>query len=313
MAEHEVSSPPSSDTAGSGPLDASGAVLAAVHGSPVDASVVDWAADEAVRLGVPLRLVSVVDPGFQLMPYEALVSATPSLSGQLEEGARVLLDDATGRARARHPGLDVAVAVTWGSPAAAVLDLARAARRLVVGASAKSRLERALLGSVALPVVAHASCPTVVVPAGTRIGPLRRLVVGVDGSEASGRAVALALETAEAAGAAVSCVVGWHVEVQDGIVVTERGSDRWAAVEERHAARAHRVVDPVSAHWPDVEVEVVVHHGPPSKVLIDAAAQLEADAVVVGSRGLGGFRGLLLGSVSRRVIEHAGRVVIVAR
>src|SRR5699024_6926954 len=131
MAQHEVSSPPSPDTGGSGPLDASGAVLAAVHGSPVDSSVVDWAADEAVRLGVPLRLVSVVDPGFQLMPYEALVSATPSLSGQLEEGAKVLLDDAAGRARGRHPDLDVAVAVAWGSPAAAVLDLAQAARRLV--------------------------------------------------------------------------------------------------------------------------------------------------------------------------------------
>ncbi|WP_377640827.1 universal stress protein [Oryzobacter terrae] len=314
MAEHEVPRSPSTETTGASEhLDATGAVLAALHGSPADASVVDWAADEADRLGAPLRLVSVVDPGFQLMPYEALVTATPSLGRKLEEGARVVLDAAAARARARHPGLDVAVAVEWGSPAAAVLDVARGARRLVVGAPNKSQIERALLGSVALPVVAHAPCPAVVVPAGTGVGPLRRLVVGVDGSEASGRAVDLALETAAAAGASVTCVVGWHVEVQDGVVVTERGSDRWAAVEERHAARAHHVVDPAAARHPDVPVEVVVRHGPPSRVLVEAAAELEADALVVASRGIGGFRGLLLGSVSRRVIEHAGRVVIVTR
>lgn len=292
---------------------AEGAVVAALHGSPADEPVTDWAADEAKRLGAPLRLVSVVDPGFQLMPYEALVTATPSLAQQIEEGARVLLDRAAERARARHPELDVAVAVVWGSPAAAVLDLARGAVRLVVGAPHKNQLERVLLGSVALPVVAHAECTAVVVPAGTHVGPVRRLVVGVDGSPASARAVEVALTTAETCGATVTCVVGWHVEVQDGVVVTEPGSQRWAAVEARHRARAHEVVDPAAARHPEVNVEVAIRHGAPSRVLLEACSELDADALVVASRGIGGFRGLLLGSVSRGVIEKAGRVVIVAR
>jgi nucleotide-binding universal stress UspA family protein len=183
----------------------------------------------------------------------------------------------------------------------------------VVGAPRKGPLERVLLGSVALPVVAHARCPVVVVPAGTHVEALTRLLVGVDGSDESGTAVQLALATARPAGAAVTCVIGWHLEVQDGVVVTERGSDRWRAVEERHVDRARRVVDPLAAAFPEVEVDVVVRHGPPSRVLVEAGAELGADALVVASRGLGGFRGLLLGSVSRRVIEHAGRVVIVAR
>ncbi|MFQ6172876.1 universal stress protein [Oryzobacter sp. R7] len=296
-----------------GPRGADGAVVAALHGSPADEPVTDWAADEAVRLGAPLRLLSVVDPGFQLMPYEALVTATPSLAHQIEEGARVLLDRAAARARERHPALDVAVAVVWGSPAASVLDAARGAARVVVGAPHKNQLERVLLGSVALPVVAHAECTAVVVPAGTTVRPVRRLVVGVDGSERSARAVEVALETAAACGAEVTCVVGWHVEVQDGVVVTERGSDRWAAVEKRHLARGRAVVDPAAARHPDVAVDVVVRQGAPSRVLLDACSELGADALVVASRGVGGFRGLLLGSVSRRVIEKANRVVIVAR
>ncbi|WP_392542969.1 universal stress protein [Oryzobacter telluris] len=314
MAEHEVSGSVSTQLEDArAPLDSTGAVVAALDGSAADEPVADWAADEASRLAAPLRLVSVVDPGFQLMPYEALVSATPSLARQLEEGAHLLLDRAAARVRDRHPGLDVAVAVTWGSPAAGVLELARQALRLVVGAPRKGPLERVLLGSVALPVVAHAPCPVAVVPTGTVVEPLRHLVVGVDGSEASRTAVELAFATAAASGATVTCVIGWHLEVQDGVVVTERGSDRWAAVEERHVVRARRVVDPVAERFPGVTCDVVVRHGPPSRVLVEAGAELGADALVVASRGLGGFRGLLLGSVSRRVIEHAGRVVVVAR
>ena len=54
-----------------------------------------------------------------------------------------------------------------------------------------------------------------------------------------------------------------------------------------------------------------MRHGGPETAVLEAADELDADLVVVGSRGLGGFRGLLLGSVSRRVVERAHRVVVV--
>ncbi|HSF98714.1 MAG TPA: universal stress protein, partial [Ornithinibacter sp.] len=122
-----------------------------------------------------------------------------------------------------------------------------------------------------------------------------------------------ALTMAEGTAARVTCVIGWNLEVQDGVVVTEPDSERWAAVVQRYAARAHHVVDPAAARHPDVPVRVDVRHGTASTVIREAARELDADRVVVGSRGLGGFRGLLLGSVSRRVLEHAGRVVVVVR
>ncbi len=315
MAEHKVSTPlPTSTSGATGDeiLGTSGAVVVAVDGSAADEAVVDWATDEAARLRAPLRLVTVVDPQVQLSPYETLVSGSPSLAGHLDEGAHRILDRAAERARARRDDVqDVAVAVPWGPPAAALVRLSENAARVVVGAPARGRLERILLGSVALPVVAHAHCPVAVVPSDTVVDAPRRILVAVDGSDASSRAAELAFSIADVAGAGVTCVLGWNVEVQDGVVVTERSSSRWAAVEERYIALGHRVVDPVAAQHPGVPVDIVVRHGTPARAVVEVAVERDVDLVVLGRRGSGGFRGLLMGSVSRRVVERAGRVVLV--
>ena len=315
MAEHEVSTPlptSASGAAGDEILGVSGAVVVAVDGSGADEAVVDWAADEAARLGAPLRLVTVVDPQVQLSPYEALASGSPSLAEHLDEGAHRILDRAAQRARARRDDVhDVAVAVPWGPPAAALVRLSENAARIVVGAPARGRLERILLGSVALPVVAHAHCPVAVVPSDTVVTMPQRILVAVDGSDASSRAAELAFSIADGSGAVITCVLGWNVEVQDGVVVTERSSSRWSAVEERYTALGHRVADPVAARHPGVPVDIVVRHGTPARAVVEVAVERDVDLVVLGRRGAGGFRGLLMGSVSRRVVERAGRVVLV--
>ncbi len=315
MAEHEVSTPlPTSASGATGDeiLGATGAVVVAVDGSAADEAVVDWAADEAARLGAPLRLVTVVDPQVQLSPYETLVSGAPSLAEHLDDGAHRILDRAAERARARRDDVhDVAVAVPWGPPAAALVRLSQNAARVVIGAPARGRLERILLGSVALPVVAHAHCPVAVVPSDTVVSTPRRILVAVDGSDASSRAAALAFTVADAAGAGITCVLGWNIEVHEGVVVTERSSSRWEAVEERYTALGHRVIDPVAEQYPGVPVEIVVRHGSPARAVVEVAVERDVDLVVLGRRGAGGFRGLLMGSVSRRVVERAGRVVLV--
>lgn len=294
-------------------VGAAGAVVAGVDGSEADGPVTDWAADEAHRLGASLRLVNVIDPGVQMTSYEVLASGAPSLAERFTADAHQLLDAACARARARHPGLDLAVSVPTGRAAAALVRLSQGAARMVVGGPARGHLERVLLGSVALPVVAHAQCPVIVVPTGTHVVQPRRIVVGVDGSERSGRAVEYALGTAAACGAALTCVLVWNLEVEEGVVVTEPTSERWSAVERRYLDAGHRVVDPVTANHPGVDVSVAVRHGSTARTLVQAVADLDADLLVVGSRGRGGFRGLLLGSVSRRVVEQARGVVAVVR
>ena len=183
---------------------------------------------------------------------------------------------------------------------------------MVVGAPARGRLGRTLLGSVAFPVVAGARCPVVVVPADAVVAPPRHLVVGVDGGEPSVRAVELALSIAkDAKGARVTCVLGWNLGGVGGAVVTEPSSEPWTAVERRLAVFGHRKVRPVAVRYPGIRVNIVTRYGSPARAVVDAAVDVDADLVVVGSRGLGGLRGRVLGSVSRQVVERAQHVVIV--
>jgi nucleotide-binding universal stress UspA family protein len=298
-------------TGSAGIVGTTAAVVAGINGGSADGAVVDWAADAAHRFGVPLRFVSIVDAGVQMTPYEVLASGSPSLEDRLRADLRPVLDQAAARALARHAALDIAVSAPLDNPAAALVRLSERAELLVVGGPDRGRIHGAMLGSVAMPVVAHARCPVVVVPAGTTVSFPQRIIVGVDGSEAGGRAVEFALRTAEVCGGTVTGVLAWNVEVEEGVVVTEGPSRHWAAVEERYETLGHRVVDPLGRHHPLVDVHILVRHGAPAKALLQAAAELEADLLVVGSRGRGGFRGLLLGSVSRSVVEHADRVIAV--
>jgi nucleotide-binding universal stress UspA family protein len=293
MAEGAGGTPSSGGAAGSRreeSLSAKGAVVAALDGSGADDPVVDLAADAAADLGAPLRLVTVLDAHTQLTPFEAVPGGSTSVAGHLDHSAHHTLELGVERTRARRDDVrDIATAVPWGTPAAALVRLSEDAARIVVGAPARGRLGRILLGSVAIPVVAHAHCPVVVVPADTVVAPPRRILVGVDGSEASARAVELGLTMAESSGARVTCVLGWNLEVLDGAVVTEPSSEHWATVETRFTTLGHGTVDPVSARHPEVGVDIVVRHGSPARAIVETAAEMDVDLVVVGSRGLGGF------------------------
>ena len=160
--------------------------------------------------GRPLRVVTVIDAGVQMTSYEVLASAAPSLEELLRDEVHPVVDAAATRARTRHPSLDIAVSTPMETAAGALVRLSEGARRLVIGGPAKGHLGHVFLGSVALPVVAHAHCPVIVVPAGTAVSPPRRIVVGVDGSDPGRHAVEFAFEAAQLCGAAVIAVLVWH-------------------------------------------------------------------------------------------------------
>lgn len=278
------------------------AVVAALDGSHRDDAVIDWAAAEAAALSAPLHLVHAVDLGTPLSAYGELLTS-PEIVDRVEQESTRVVTEARTRVEAARPGLSVTTALPTGSPSGALLAAAEGARVLVVGSARKNRAERIVLGTTSLSVVAHAPCPVVLVPENASTSGDGRVVVGIDGSEHSRLAFQHALDAAALRGRTVTTVTSWNVEVENGVVVTEPGSPEWEAVDARYRAMAERTIAEARAAHPDITVEVEVRHGRAADSLVEVAEG--ADLLLVGSRGRGGFRGMLLGSVSQRVLALA--------
>ena len=141
----------------------------------------------------------------------------------------------------------------------------------------------------------------------------RRYVVGVDGSRASTDALRWAVDDAEAHGGDVRAVLVW--EVPYGGLATSMGQGPYGLpnttiLEEDASLRLQGCIEALG-DTSAVEVHAEVVEGQPASVLLELSH--EADLVVVGSRGHGGFASLLLGSVSAQVVQHAHCSVVVVR
>ncbi|HEU5404726.1 MAG TPA: universal stress protein [Gaiellaceae bacterium] len=145
-------------------------------------------------------------------------------------------------------------------------------------------------------------------------GEAKTVVVGVDHSEGAKEALRFALEEAKLRGASVRAVHAWtFVPPGAGFMEAEH---TWADVDvsELHGAAEaalESTIAEVSAADTGVTIERRVVEGSPAGVLVDEAR--DADLLVVGSRGHGGFTGLLLGSVSQQVAHHAACPVVIVR
>ena len=203
-----------------------------------------------------------------------------------------VLAEAQEVARAAAPTVDVETALVTAGAAGALLAEGADAAYLVVGARGATGFSGLLLGSVALQLAQYAPGPVVVArPIGKRTG---RLVVGVDASDDAATALRLAGAEADQRGA-------------DLVVLHASGQPVSPRVREALDAAVTRL----QALAPDAHVEGRVLQAHPAEALIEASA--DADLVIVGSRGVGGFRGMLLGSVAAAVLHHARSPVAVIR
>ncbi len=146
----------------------------------------------------------------------------------------------------------------------------------------------------------------------TRKGKTECIVVGVDGSPASAAALAWAARYARAMGATVRAVMAWHYPTAAGPApVGVAASSVTPEVEQS----GHEIMDQAIAAAfgdpPGVDIERRIAYGHPAQVLIDASK--DADLLVVGSRGHGGFTGMMLGSVSTHCVTQAYCPVTVVR
>ncbi|GAA1296246.1 universal stress protein [Saccharothrix xinjiangensis] len=258
-------------------------VVVGVDGTDGAARAAEWAARRAVSWGLPLLLVH----GLRWPLYEQVHLHQPvDVAGEeaMRQWARDVLDEVARRCRALG-AVDVRAEVVPGDPADVLLRLAERAAFLVVGHSGGAGVTSALLGSTAAQVVEAATRPVVVVREGEGRGGGGPVVVGVDGSPSSGRALRFAHEFAARTGTDVVVV---HAVV-DGGDPYAAGSDPALA----ECARRH----------PGVRSRVEVVPGPAVDVLLRFAG--EAGLLVVGSYGTGLVRRALFGSVSHSVVDRA--------
>jgi nucleotide-binding universal stress UspA family protein len=282
------------------------------HGSR---RALEWAAAEAARRGADLDVVHAWDMPSVMAPLG--VPYPESDVAPVEARAKVVLDDAVAAVPAATRRLIPLVSpiVVPGSAGRALVETATGADLLVVGARGRGAL-RGLLGSVSHQCVHHAACPVVVVPGGdatTGASSWQRVVVGVDGSDASAAALRWALDEAARWDAELTVVHTWETPYPVepwGFVITPAHPDDFRTgsialisnmVDAAIAAGASR---PASV----VPLSVEDAAGPG---LISAAGG--ADLLVVGSRGRGGFAALLVGSVSLHCLHEAPCPIAVIR
>lgn len=195
-------------------------------------------------------------------------------------------------------------------PAQALLEASEGASLLVVGARGHSTLKNLLLGSVSQHCLHHTTAPIAIVRPTTTAsdGEPERVVVGVDGSETSRAALRWAVEAAELRQARVQVVLAWHLPYVGGYPFTGSSFDP-SSLEHEARSTLDGIIESVDTSGLTAPIDATLTLGDAGRAVLDAAAG--ADLVVIGSRGLGGFAGLLLGSVGRHVAHHAPCPVVV--
>ncbi|WP_142002809.1 universal stress protein [Amycolatopsis cihanbeyliensis] len=290
---------------------AHGAIVVGVDGSPSASRAVEWAARTAAERNTGLYLVHAFHPGGS---YGGGLPAPLDVFEELEQEGRRILDEAAEAARAVAPRLAVHTDPRREAPVPVLLDLSGVARMIVLGASGSGGFAGMRLGSTAIAVSAHARCPVAVVRGRDGADGLPEegpVVVGVDGSPISDRAIGVAFEEASQRNAPLVAVHSWVDGDYEDVFSPERFNAVWESVDEvEQRSLAERLAGWQEKH-PDVRVERVVVRDRPRHQLLERSG--EARLLVVGSRGRGGFRGMLLGSTSQALVQHARCPVLVVR
>ncbi|ATY11838.1 universal stress protein [Amycolatopsis sp. AA4] len=196
-----------------------------------------------------------------------------------------------------------------------LIDRSRDARMVVLGRTGTEGFTGLLAGATLAAVVSNAGCPVVVVRGRRGDGPVPLdgpVAVGVDTSPNSEAAIAAAFEEASARRVPLVAVHAWADVVCDVLERTARPlperETRRQPVEERLLAQR---LDGWQEKYPGVEVRRKLVRDRPRQVLLEESER--AQLMVVGTRGRGGFAGMLLGSTSQALIHHASCPVLVVR
>ncbi|MGW0231437.1 universal stress protein [Actinopolymorpha singaporensis] len=269
-------------------------IVVGVDGSESALDAAAWAAGEAALHDVPLRIVH----GFA----ESVLRVPTGLWGtdtedRLRSHASLLVREAAAITRAAAPAVAVSTAVVRDFPLPLLAGESRDASYVVVGAAGHSAVGDMVAGSTAVSLVARAQAPVAIVRG---IAPTERddrlVIVGVDGSPLAAAALRVGVQEATVRrGRLLAVHVVHHHPSRSTQSATGDTSNGHGLLTDALSGWRHR--------FPKLRIEDQLMVGHPGGVLVRLSNR--AGLIVVGARGLGGFTGMLLGSVSQTLLHHA--------
>jgi len=213
-------------------------------------------------------------------------------------------------------GVHYRTCAEMGQPVERILEVAEEEKAdlILMGSRGMSAWGALLLGSVSEGVLHHAHCPVLVVRG--KPAAYQRILLASDASACAHKAAQAAFTLAEKFQASLEVL---NVYEPPGLFATALDPDPnpVKAIDEQLAAE--RVYTAVEASLKQISLTATVPYtlqqerGHPGKTIVERAEKEQADLIVLGSRGLGGFKRLLLGSVSDAVLHHAHCSVLVVR
>jgi len=293
--------------------------LLAIDGSSESALALETSASLTWPPGTHLEVLTVLPTEAQWYggPWDTGVAYVPrdELDDRLRIDREALLERAV--ARLRRPGIGVAARLVTGRAASVIVDVAEeiGADLVILGARGHGAIERAFLGSVSAEVVDQTHCSVLV----ARAPSARRILIGTDGSDVAMSAIAFVggSRLFEASTARVINAVdvdpSWWMGFTPGDAAFT--VDPYVSVVDEGRVRGEKLTSAAAMllRLDGLDTSTVVHEGPADAAIVQEARTWKADLVVVGTRGNGLMKRLLLGSTARSVLHHAAASVLVAR
>ncbi len=282
-------------------------IVVAVDGSMCAEAAIRWAANEAVMRDAPIVLMHVVAPvvaSWPVAPLQASITEwqADNATHVIEQAKKTVFASVD----AAEPP-DVRCDVKHAGVVPTLIAATEQAQMCVVGSRGVGMFGQGMLGSVSSALVHHGHCPIAIVHTNEAQAPdnTSPVLVGIDGSRASEAATALAFDEASRRGVDLIALHAWGDMGLPilGMEWHEYKDEGYEVLGERLAGWQER--------YPDVHVRRQIECNRATHWLIEGSKQ--AQLVVVGSRGRGGFASMLLGSVSSAVAQAANCPVIVVR
>lgn len=283
-------------------------IMVAVDGSAESDAAVRWAAREALLREADVTLVHVVAPVVVTWPVGYLRA---SYAEWQEENAQNAIEQAQKIFQAEvgnemPPAVKAQVIHDYVAPG--LVAASRDAEMIVAGSRGLGAISGTLLGSTSRTLLHHARCPVAIIhtseaPTADHASPV---LVGIDGSPTSEAATALAFDEASRRQVDLVALHAWS----DVGISPVLGTDWHEYEDQGHELLAKRLAG-WQEQYPDVHIQRRTACDRPAHWLVDESEH--SQLVVLGSRGRGGFAGMLLGSVSTAVAEAAKCPVLVVR